>query len=315
MGRGWSRKLAALAMAAALVGSVSTSASKEGDGDAPRGRSGKGSDGPGFDGQIDVPGPFARGSAFLLLGDDDCRFLYPRWVGMAQDTRDVNERASGVETPGFPIACARSGQSVTCKVFVDGFTAAFSASVKAETASELRFGTAGGYIEAVVDLQKRTASFKQTAPSGRSTVCETKYKSREDAAEDVAKLDPAPPNPPRPAKARPNGMASDGDRLKWKSRHETLAPKDPLTGRRIPSCSACTNECGFVGEECKGGVCVYTGKGDDRGSESSSSSGPSTAVGGKKKRGKRLGQSCKTTSECEEGRVCSQRTPRLRTCQ
>ncbi len=314
MGTGWSRKLAALATAAAVVGSVSASASKEGDGDAPRGRNGKGGDGAGFDGQIQVPSAFARGSAFLLIGDEDCRMLYPRWVGMAEDTRDVEERASGVETSRFPIACAQSNGQVICKIFIDGFTLAFRAAVKTDTAKELSFGTAGGYIDTVIDLKERTATFKQTAPSGRSTVCKASYKSREDATEDVAKLDPAP-NAGLPAKNRPNGMSSGGDRLTCMSRHASRAPKDPLTERRAPICSPCKDTCFFRGEDCKAGVCVVTEAAIARDWADSPSASGSTNGGGKKKRGKRLGQSCKTTSECEEGRVCSQRTARLRTCQ
>lgn len=280
----------------------------------------KGSDrkgaGTGFDGQITVPGAFAPGLAFLLMGDDSCRFLYPFWMGMALDTRDVNERASGAETPGFPMACTRNGASLTCKVFKDGFTVAFNASVKTDNASQLVFGTAGGYIDTVVDLDKKTASFTQTAPSGKSKVCEMKYKRAPDAAEDVAKLDP-PPASALPAKNRANGVSSGGDRLTCRSRNDSLAPKDPLTGRRVSVCSACTDNCYYVGEECKSGACVYTGNGIPGGSNDdgpsrrpSSSNDPPK----KKKKGKGLGQSCKASSECRSDLSCKAVSAKRSTC-
>lgn len=273
-----------------------------------------GTNAEGFDGQIEVPAPFTRGSAFLLMGDDDCGVLHRHWLRMAQDTRDPEESASGIDTPGLPIACAKSKGVVTCKIFKDGFTAAFTAPITADTPAEFRFRTPAGYIDAAINLSMRTATLTQTA-YGRSTVCLVKYKAREDAVDDVARLDPA--ERALPSKNRPNGMESGGDRLKCKSRNDSRGPADPLTGRRPAVCSACTDRCRFAGDECIGGACVYTGKGRSVVFAPPSTSGPAmgSARGGGKRRGKGLGQSCKSTSECEEGRVCSQRTPRLRTCQ
>lgn len=265
----------------------------------------------GFEGQIAVPTPFPRGAAFLLVGEEDCGVLHRHWLRMAQDTRDPEERAAGVETPGLPIACAQSGNALTCKIFKDGFTAAFTAAVTADSAAELRFRTPGGYLDAVVQRGRRAATLTQTA-YGRSSVCQARYKGPEEAAEDVARLDPAELE--LPVKGRGNGTKSGGDRLKCKSRHDARGAADPLTGRRTALCSPCTGSCGFAGEECRGGVCVYTGKGDYV-PASRPAAGPAAGSGGGKRRGKGLGQSCKTTAECEEGRVCSQRTPRLRTCQ
>lgn len=295
------RKLFAVALVTAIAATVSAA---QGD-DPPdvrggRGDSRKGSDGPGFDGQIEVPAAFSRGSAFLLTAKDDCRILFPRWTGMARDTRNVMEKAGGVETPTFPIACARSGSQLTCKIFKSGFTVAFNATVKADTSTQLSFGTSAGYISTVIDLQKRTATFKQTAPSGNATVCEATYKSREEATEDVAKLDPAP-SAPLPPKDRANGTNSSADRLTCRSRHESLGPKDPVTGRQAPICSACTDACGFVGEECHSGTCAYTGKGDTRGDDAPSSS-PS-APGSKKPTAKGIGDKCAHDADCAS-KIC-----------
>lgn len=266
-----------------------------------------------FDGQVEVPAPFARGSAFLLSGSDDCYFLYPAWTGMALDTRDERERAGGVDTPGFPMACARSGANVTCKVFKDGMTAAFNAAVKTDTAAQLSFATAGGYIDMVVDLQKKTATFKQTLADDTQS-CTMKYKSREEASDDVAKLDP-PPASALPAKDRANGAISGGNRLTCKSRHDSLAPKDPLTGRRASVCSACTDSCSYVGEECKAGVCVYTGAGVmPRGSDDEPSSSRGSNDGPPKKKGKGLGQSCKSSSECRSDLSCKAVSAKRSTC-
>jgi len=106
-----------------------------------------GTNAEGFDGQIEVPAPFTRGSAFLLMGDDDCGVLHRHWLRMAQDTRDPEESASGIDTPGLPIACAKSKGVVTCKIFKDGFTAAFTAPITADTPAEFRFRTPAGYID------------------------------------------------------------------------------------------------------------------------------------------------------------------------
>ena len=295
------RELLAVALVATVVATVSAA-----QGDDPTGIRGgkggdrKGSDGPGFDGQVQVPAAFARGSAFLITATDDCRILYPRWNGMARDTRNVAEQAGGVETPGLPIACARSGTQLTCKIFKNGFTVAFNAAVKADTSTQLTFGTSAGYIDAVIDLAKRTATFKQTAPGGSSTVCEATYKSREDATEDVAKLDP-PPSAALAHEDRPNGLSSSAKRLTCKSHHDSLGPKDPVTGRRAPICSACTSDCGFVGEECQSGTCVYTGKGDTRGDDAPSSA-PS-APDSKKPTLKGIGDKCDHNADCAS-KIC-----------
>ena len=55
-----------------------------------------------------------------------------------------------------------------------------------------------------------------------------------------------------------------------------------------------------------------SGNGDDSSSSPSSSGGSSSKPA---KRGKGLGKSCNSTSECESGRTCKQRTPKIRTCQ
>jgi hypothetical protein len=255
--------------------------------------------GSGFQGQIAVPPPFARGTAFLLMGSDDCYLESPwAWASMAQDTRNASERAGGLESPGLPIACVRTGQSATCKVFKDGMTYAFTAVIKTDTTSQLVLGTSGGFIEIAIDLQKRTGTFKQIDAEGQASTCAGTYKSREDAAGDVEKLDPAP-GAALPAKDRANGMSSGGDRLKCKSRNQSSSATDPLTGRRAHVCAACSGECWFVGEECVKGTCVYTGKGDNRGSygDESSSSGSSSKSDSKKQK-KALGEKCQYNDDC-----------------
>jgi hypothetical protein len=262
------------------------------------GKSGGGAPGSGHEGQISVPPAFARGTAFLLAGENDCRLQAPwKWMSMAADTRDRSE-SNGLETPGFPIACARNGASATCKMFKDGLTFAFDLGVKTDTPAQLVLATQGGFLEIAVDLQKKTGVMKQTSPTGTSTSCgDLKYKSREDAAADVEKLDP-PPSAALPTKDRPNGMSSGGDRHVCKSNHETPSAKDPLTGRRATLCTACSDKCGFVGEECKSGVCIYTGKGDDRGTYGDSSSRGSSAKPDAKKAKKGLGETCKFNDDC-----------------
>jgi len=85
------------------------------------------------------------------------------------------------------------------------------------------------------------------------------------------------------------------------------------SGGACRTCSA-KRKCPDKFDVCEeGGVCRMAPPPNH--SSSSSSSDTAGASSGGKKRGKGLGQGCKSTSECEEGRVCSQRTGKLRTCQ
>ena len=313
--------ITAAALGLTLLATSSSHAQKGGDGNPqdPKdtgggkggGGGGKGGGGTsgGFEGQIVVPAPFARGTALLLMGDDDCRITSPaQWVGMGRREEAPKNGSGSPDTPGFPIACARTGQNLTCKVFKHGMTFAFDTTVKAETPAQLKFGTTSGYLEMVVDLQKRTGTFTQTSPNGKSVaVCQVKYKSKEDAADDVAKFDPQPTS--LPAKDRPNGMSSGGDRHTCKSNFENLGAKDPLTGRAPFTCGACTPSdrlgggCGFVGEECKAGICAYTGKDADLLNAGSEPSGGSSGGGSKTaaKKGTERGRMCGKGSDCQSG--------------
>ena len=79
------------------------------------------------------------------------------------------------------------------------------------------------------------------------------------------------------------------------------------------SCATASNHC-HGDLVCYGGagVCNPPYYGNDDDSSSSSSGGSSSKPA---KRGKGLGKSCNSSSECESGRTCKQRTPKIRTCQ